>query len=56
MKYNTTNISTIGSRLNRLDSPPLAAGAVCAKACEMNTVDPLCGSGSGAKPGQNGEF
>ena len=39
MKYSTTNISTSGSRLSRVDSvpPPAAAGAVWAKAEEMNT-------------------
>ena len=39
MKYSTTNISTSGSRLSRLDSAPpvAAAGAVWAKASEMNT-------------------
>ena len=40
MKYSTTNISTSGSRLSRLDSvpPPLAAGAVCASRHIRNPV------------------
>ena len=38
-KYSTTNISTSGSMLSRLDSAPpeAAAGAAWAKASEMNT-------------------
>src|SRR6218665_3956078 len=41
-KYSTTNISTSGSMLSRLDSVPPAAGAACAKALEINTEVPRC--------------